>query len=76
MNKATDDKETILGCLFGVVLVVFICAIIGFFFSSLWNWIMPVFWPSAPHLGVWQAFGALVLLGWITGGIKIKISTE
>lgn len=29
---------------------------------ALFNWIVPIFWVTAPHLTFWQALGVMILL--------------
>ena len=35
-------------------------------FMLLWNWIVPIFWASAPILTFWQSFGLVLLLSLIS----------
>ena len=34
-------------------------------FMLLWNWIVPMFWVSAPELSFWSTWGLLVLVNLI-----------
>ena len=57
--------------LFIVIAVIFIQAWIV---QLLWNWLVPMFWTSAPILTYWQSFGCCVLLGII--GSKFRSSSK
>ena len=48
---------TLLICLFG--------AFGGWVFMMLWNWLIPLFWSSAPILTFWEALGVIILISWI-----------
>ena len=34
----------------------------GWIFMLLWNWLLPLFWASAPILNIWQGVGIIILL--------------
>ena len=40
----------------------------------LWNWLVPLFWTTAPILTYWQSFGCCLLLGII--GSKFRSSSK
>jgi len=44
---------------------VLLAAFEGWIFSLLWNWLVPLFWTSAPILTIWQGFGILLLINLI-----------
>lgn len=45
--------------------VAIISAITGGIFMLLWNWLVPMFWSSAPILTFWQAWGLFILINLI-----------
>ena len=57
------DSKTIIGCIMAVLFLIGGSFISGMAVMLLWNWIVPVFWDSAPVLTWWQAFGAMLLVG-------------
>jgi hypothetical protein len=64
---------------FFVVIIVIIIVITALFLQAwlvqlLWNWLVPMFWTSAPILTYWQSFGCCVLLGII--GSKFRSSSK
>lgn len=63
----------IIGC---IAIVVVALAVGALMFWGLWNWIAPVFWAGAPHLSIWQALGAWLLLSAIGGCLKASINRE
>lgn len=72
----TSTSDNLLGCLVGIVGFVLIVTLVGWAFSALWNWIMPLFWHAAPHLTVWQACGVLFLLGFLTRGFRVTYEVK
>jgi len=60
--------------IFGVIFLIVACVAVEIFVLQwLWNWLVPLFWASAPILTFWQAFGILALLN-IIGGVLFKSS--
>lgn len=55
-----------MGCLLFLVICICLGALSGFIFMLLWNWLIPLFWTTAPHLTFWQSWGCMVLLGIIS----------
>lgn len=51
--------------LFGVGLIAAVGAAYAGVFWALWNRVLPLVWSSAPHLSFWQAWGVLILLGFL-----------
>jgi hypothetical protein len=39
--------------------------IYGFVFKTLWNWFVPMAFPTAPHLGIGVALGLGLVLGYV-----------
>ena len=63
-----------LGVVFGVVVLYFgIYAIYAWAVQALWNWIVPIFWTSAPILTYWEAVGVTLLLTLIGGFFKTTV---
>lgn len=60
-----------------IVLMVASSAVQGYVLYKLWSWfIVPVF-PNAPHLGIVQALGIALLIGYLTGRYSnSKLSEE
>lgn len=56
--------------LISVASVLLIFAFNGWVVSSLWNWLMPLFWAQAPRLTVLQAGGVLMLTGLLFQGVR------
>ena len=55
-------KEFLFGCLIALIIIGGVAAFEGWIVSLLWNWLAPLFWTNAPVLGIWQAFGILLLI--------------
>ena len=63
MSYYYDDRMTpFVGCIFIIILCVIFGALGGLIFMLLWNWLVPLFWTSAPILSFWQAWGCMILL--------------
>ncbi len=45
-----------------ILRVAIISAMLGGVFMLLWNWLIPIFWSSAPVLTFWQAWGLFILI--------------
>lgn len=64
----------LVGFLFAIFAGFFVAALVALFygiiFMVLWNYVSPVFWPSAPQLSVLQAIATVALLGCIAGPLK------
>ena len=59
-------KEFFIGCL-GAILLVVVCAIFeGWIFMLLWNWLVPMFWTTAPVLSIWESVGILFLINLVS----------
>ena len=66
-------KKTIVFVLVIFLAVAVISAITGSIFMLLWNWLVPMFWSSAPILTFWQAWGLFILINLIfRSQVKIK----
>ena len=48
--------------IFVLLIVVAVIFIQAWVVQLLWNWLVPMFWTSAPILTYWQSFGCCVLL--------------
>ena len=62
----------------GAIVVLSIIAIALFLqawlVQVLWNWLVPLFWTTAPILTYWQSFGCCLLLGIV--GSKFRSSSK
>lgn len=64
------------------LLIIFIVLALAFTFTAfeawiimmLWNWIVPMFWASAPILNFWLTLGIMMLCNLLFGGSKITVS--
>lgn len=56
------------GCIVIMVILVVLSFLEAWIVQLLWNWLVPIFWTTAPILTYWQAFGACILLS-IIGSI-------
>ena len=65
-----NRSNEIVGCLFLIILCIILGAFGGLIFMLLWNWIVPLFWASAPILTFWQAWGVCILLSIIGNFFK------
>lgn len=71
------------GCGMIILIVIVALALIfgamcleAWIFMLLWNWIAPIFWATAPHLGFWVSFGAMMLFNLIGGFFKSRVSVN
>lgn len=48
--------------IFWIAIILFIIVLEPYLFMLLWNWIVPIFWVSAPILTYWQSLGLIILL--------------
>ena len=55
-------KYTFFSCLIIGLIIVAIDLLIFWGFQELWNWLVPLFWKTAPILTYWQAAGVVILL--------------
>ncbi len=63
-----------IGCLTVLIIILIVGAIEGLIFMLLWNWLVPLFWFSAPIFTFWQAWGILILLNIIFAPFKKSLS--
>lgn len=59
-----------LGCFLLIVLGIALSFLEAWGFQLLWNWLVPLFWKTAPILTYWQAFGCITLLTIIGSAFK------
>ena len=59
-----------LGCFLLIVLIIALSFFEAWCLQSLWNWMAPLFWKTAPILTYWQAFGCSVLLSIVGSAFK------
>ena len=55
-------KSGLFGCLLALVIIVALAVFEGWIFMLLWNWLVPMFWTTAPILTIWQSVGILLLI--------------
>ena len=51
----------VLGVLVFILALFLLLVFQGWIFSLLWNWIIPIFWTSAPILTIWDGVGITIL---------------
>ena len=59
MKRIYTDLMTII---LSIIFIIFCLSIIPYIFMILWNWLIPMFWASAPILNFWQALGIVILI--------------
>ena len=81
MRKKIDLSDY--GCGMIILIVIVALALVfggmcfeAWIFMLLWNWIVPIFWATAPHLGFWVSFGVMMLLNLIGGFFKSRVSVN
>jgi len=72
MSYYYDGMTSFVGCIFIIILCVIFGALGGLIFMLLWNWLIPLFWTTAPILTFWQAWGCMILLSIIGNFFKGK----
>ncbi len=50
------------GCLSIILIILLALAFVGWIFMLLWNWIIPLFWTTAPILTYWESCGVIVFI--------------
>jgi len=55
-------KWTFFGCFFTLIIILILVTFESWIFMLLWNWLVPLFWVSAPILNIYQSFGILLLI--------------
>jgi hypothetical protein len=59
MKRIYTDLMTII---LSIIFIIFCLSIIPYIFMVLWNWLIPMFWASAPILNFWHALGIVILI--------------
>lgn len=67
-----SSTEIFAGCFVTLLLCIILGALGGWVFMVLWNWLAPLFWPAAPQLTFFQAWGVIVLISWIGSFFRSK----
>lgn len=57
-------------CLIVAVILIVLSFLEALIVQLLWNWLIPIFWSTAPILTYWQAFGACILLSIIGSAFR------
>lgn len=63
-------NTTVIGCIGILLLCIVFSALGGLVFMLLWNWLVPLFWTTAPILTFLQAWGCVFLLSIIGNFFK------
>ena len=50
------------GCIIVMVILIILDFLEALIIQFLWNWLVPIFWTTAPILTYWQAFGVCIFL--------------
>lgn len=58
------------GCIVIMVILVVLSFLEAWVVQFLWNWLVPIFWTTAPILTYWQAFGVCILLSIIGSAFR------
>ena len=58
------------GCTLALIVIVVFVFVQAWIVQLLWNWLVPLFWTTAPILTYWQSFGCCILLGIIGGKFR------
>lgn len=58
------------GCIVIIVILVVLSFLEAWIVQLLWNWLVPIFWTTAPILTYWQAFGVCILLSIIGSAFR------
>ena len=76
------NKEDI-GCFGWLLVVIFALALIfgvacfeAWILMLLWNWIIPILFPTLPTIGFWLAFGIMMLCNILFGGVRTVTRTK
>lgn len=56
------SNSTTNGCIIVMVILIILDFLEALIVQFLWNWLVPIFWTTAPILTYWQAFGVCILL--------------
>ena len=59
--EKTEENILTLGCL-SLIISLIIYFILALVIMLLWNYIIPIFWVSAPLLTYWQSFAIVMLI--------------
>ena len=57
-------------CLIVAVILIVLSFLEALIVQLLWNWLIPIFWSTAPILTYWQAFGVCILLSIIGSAFR------
>ena len=58
------------GCIIVMVILIILDFLEALIVQFLWNWLVPIFWTTAPILTYWQAFGVCILLSIIGSAFR------
>lgn len=57
-------------CLIVTVILIVLSFLEALIVQLLWNWLIPIFWSTAPILTYWQALGVCILLSIIGSAFR------
>lgn len=58
-------KSGLIGCLLALIIIAAFAVFEGWIFMLLWNWLVPMFWTTAPIFTLWQSIGILFIINLI-----------
>ena len=64
------SNSTTSGCIIVMVILIILDFLEALIVQFLWNWLVPIFWTTAPILTYWQAFGVCILLSIIGSAFR------
>jgi hypothetical protein len=62
--------------IFAFIVGIVLFCVAPLLFMFCWNYVVPLFWATAPHLGFIQALAIVVMARIIFGGNPISFETE
>lgn len=62
--------KVVIGCFLALIVIILISIFEVWVVMCLWNWLIPMFWASAPILSFAETFGVLILLNIIAAIFK------
>lgn len=64
------SNSTTNGCIIVMVILIILDFLEALIVQFLWNWLVPIFWTTAPILTYWQAYGVCILLSIIGSAFR------
>ena len=66
-------SKVFFGCFFALIVITLLTLFEVWVVMALWNWLMPLFWASAPILTFGQTFGILILINIIASAFRTVV---